>query len=110
MVAGGLEEEATFLPLIVERMESQIRDLRQLAALEAMLAAQAADLAGDKVEGVAAIAYERTRAISPFYRKDRPLSAEIETLERDLASPEALAAFVEAAPMADFDAFFALKP
>ena len=36
--------------------------------------------------------------------------AEIETLERDLASPEALAAFVEAAPMADFDAFFALKP
>src|SRR5690606_25288854 len=43
--AGGLEEEATFLPLIVERMESQVRDLRQLAALEAMLSAQAIDLA-----------------------------------------------------------------
>jgi len=110
VVAGGLEEEATFLPLIVERMESQVRDLRQLAALEAMLSAQAVDLAGDSVEGVAAIAYERTRAVSPFYRKDRPLSAEIEALDRDLASPEALSAFLAAAPMADFDVFFALKP
>ena len=34
----------------------------------------------------------------------------VEALDRDLASPEALAAFVEAAPMAEFDAFFALKP
>jgi histidine ammonia-lyase len=110
VVAGGLEEEATFLPLIVERMESQVRDLRQLAALEAMLSAQAIDLSGDNVEGVAAVAYRRTRAISPFYRKDRPLSVEIEALDRDLASPEALAAFVEAAPMADVDTFFALKP
>ncbi|MXN43989.1 histidine ammonia-lyase [Shinella kummerowiae] len=110
VVAGGLEEEATFLPLIVERMESQVRDLHQLAALEAMLSAQAIDLAGDNPEGVAAIVYQRTRAVSPFYRKDRPLSAEIEALDRDLASPEALAAFVEAAPMAGFDAFFALTP
>lgn len=110
VVAGGLEEEATFLPLIVERMESQVRDLRQLAALEALLSAQAVDLSGDHIEGVLAVVYERTRAVSPFYRKDRPLSSEIEALDRDLASAEALAAFVEAAPMADFDAFFALRP
>ena len=108
VVAGGLEEEATFLPLIVERMESQVRDLYQLAALEAMLSAQAIDLAGDNVEGVVAVAYNRTRAICPFYHKDRPLSAEIEALDRDLSSPEAVASFVAEAPMEDFDSFFAL--
>ncbi|MCF3642545.1 aromatic amino acid lyase, partial [Rhizobium sp. TRM95111] len=108
VVAGGLEEEATFLPLIVERMESQVRDLRQLAALEAMLSAQAIDLAGDNAEGVVAVAYNRTRAICPFYRKDRPLSAEIEALDHDLACPDALASFVTEAPMQDFDSFFAL--
>jgi histidine ammonia-lyase len=108
VVAGGLEEEATFLPLIVERMESQVRDMRQLAALEAMLSAQAIDLAGDNTEGVVAIAHARVRATSPFYRKDRPLSAEIEALDRDLAGPDALASFIGAAPMKNFDTFFAL--
>lgn len=109
VVAGGLEEEATFLPLIVERMESQVRDLRQLAALEGMLSAQAIDLASDSPEGVAAVVYERVRKVTAFYRKDRLMSAEIEALDRDLACPDALASFVAAAPMDDFDVFFALS-
>ena len=35
VVAGGIEDEAAFLPLVVERFERQVRALRRLAALEA---------------------------------------------------------------------------
>jgi histidine ammonia-lyase len=108
VVAGGLEEEATFLPLIVERMETQVRDLRQMAAIEAMLSAQAVDLLGDKSKGVTQIAYERVRAVSPIYLKDRPLSKEIELLHHDFACGRLLEAIVAAAPMPEFDDFFAL--
>ncbi|MDO9414640.1 aromatic amino acid lyase [Pararhizobium sp.] len=108
VVAGGLEEEATFLPLIVERMETQVRDLRQMAAIEAMLSAQAIDLTGDVPDGVSARVYERVRAISPFYGRDRPLSKEIEALQADFSSAELRRDFVMAAPMPEFDDFFAL--
>jgi histidine ammonia-lyase len=108
VVAGGLEEEATFLPLIVERMEMQVRDLRQMAAIEALLSAQAIDLLGDKPEGVTQIAYDCVRALSPVYLKDRPLSKEIEALHEVFASEDLLFALVAAAPMPEFDDFFAL--
>ena len=108
VVAGGLEEEATFLPLIVERMETQVRDMRQMAAIEALLSAQAIDLLGDVSGGVTRIAYERVRAVSPMYLKDRPLSREVETLQREFASDDMLRAVVAAAPMPEFDDFFAL--
>ncbi|WP_275783627.1 aromatic amino acid lyase [Pararhizobium gei] len=108
VVAGGLEEEATFLPLIVERMETQVRDMRQMAAIEALLSAQAIDLLGDEPQGVTKIAYDRVRDISPIYLKDRPLSREIEALHRAFASDALLEALVAAAPMPEFDDFFAL--
>ncbi|MEK1924032.1 MAG: aromatic amino acid lyase, partial [Rhizobium giardinii] len=108
VVAGGLEEEATFLPLIVERMETQVRDLRQMAAIEALLSAQAIDLLGDKPQGVTQVAYDRVRALSAIYLKDRPLSKEIEALHREFASEGLLHTLVEMAPMPEFDDFFAL--
>ncbi|MBW9062557.1 aromatic amino acid lyase [Rhizobium herbae] len=108
VVAGGLEEEATFLPLIVERMETQVRDLRQMAAIEALLSAQAIDLLGDKPQGVTQVAYDRVRTLSTIYLKDRPLSKEIEALHREFASEDLLHTLVEMAPMPEFDDFFAL--
>lgn len=108
VVAGGLEEEATFLPLIVERMETQVRDLREMAAIEALLSAQAIDLVGDTPAGVTKIAYDRVRAISEFYLKDRPLSKEIGALRDSFSSPDLLHELVAAAPMPEFDDFFAL--
>ena len=63
---------------------------------------------GHALRAVAAVAYARVRTVTEFYRKDRLLSAEIEALDRDLACPDALASFAAAAPMDDFDAFFAL--
>ncbi len=109
VVAGGLEEEATFLPLIVERMETQVRDLRQMAAIEAMLSAQAVDLTGDAPAGVARLAYERVRATSATYLEDRPLSLEIEALDRSFAADDFLADLIALAPMPEFDGCFALS-
>ncbi|NVD39303.1 aromatic amino acid lyase [Ensifer sp. HO-A22] len=108
VVAGGLEEEATFLPLIVERMETQVRDLRQLAAIEAILSSQAIDLVGDAPQGIVKLAHERTRSISPMYIKDRPLSKEIEALQQAFTCHDLLRTFVSMAPMPEFDDFFAL--
>lgn len=108
VVAGGLEEEATFLPLIVERMETQVRDLRQLAAIEAMLSAQAIDLVGDQPQGIVKRAYDQTRSVSAIYLKDRPLSKEIEALQDAFTCHDLLRSFVASAPMPEFDDFFAL--
>ncbi|WP_307231239.1 aromatic amino acid lyase [Pararhizobium capsulatum] len=108
VVAGGLEEEATFLPLIVERMEAQVRDLCQMGAIEALLSAQAVDLLGDKPQATAKLAYDRVRDISPMYLQDRPLSEEIEALRRAFSCPDLRRSFVSAAPMPEFDDFFAL--
>lgn len=110
VVAGGLEDEAAFLPLVVERFERQVEAVRRLAALEALLAAQAMDILGDRPGGVVGMIYGIARHHSPFYVKDRPLSAEVEAIEEALAGPAALKALLVIAPMPEVDAFFALDP
>jgi histidine ammonia-lyase len=79
-----------------------------MAAIEALLSAQAIDLLGDKPQGVTQVAYDRVRALSAIYLKDRPLSKEIEALHREFASEGLLHTLVEMAPMPEFDDFFAL--
>lgn len=110
VVATGLEDEAAFLPLVVERFERQVRALRRLSALEALLSAQAMDLLGDRPEGIPRLIYERARKYAAFYRIDRPLSAEVEAIENDLASEVTLGELISQAPLADLDDFFALGP
>ena len=84
VVAAGLEDEAAFLPLVVERFERQVRALRRLAALEGLLAAQAMDIHGDRPSGVPQLIYEKIRTHAAFLRVDRALSAEVEIIENDL--------------------------
>jgi histidine ammonia-lyase len=110
VVATGLEDEAAFLPLVAERFERQVGALQRLAALEALLAAQAMDLLGDRPEGVAGMIYDRTRRYAEFYRTDRPLSAEVEAIENDLASEASLGELISLAPIPALDDFFALGP
>ncbi|KAB0676409.1 aromatic amino acid lyase [Aureimonas leprariae] len=110
VVAGGLEDEAAFLPLVVERFERQVEAVRRLAALEALLAAQAMDILGDRPAGLVGMVYGIARHHSPFYVKDRPLSAEVEAIEEALASPATMKALLVIAPMPEVDAFFALDP
>jgi histidine ammonia-lyase len=110
VVAAGLEDEAAFLPLVVERFERQVRALRRLAALEALLSAQAMDILGDRPEGIPRLIYERARKHAAFYRVDRPLSAEVEAIENDLASEVTLGELISQSPIPDLDDFFALGP
>ncbi|WP_366653498.1 aromatic amino acid ammonia-lyase [Fodinicurvata sp. EGI_FJ10296] len=108
VVAGGVEDEAAFLPLVVERFERQVRALRRLAALEGLLSAQAMDILDDRPRGVPGMIYDVVRQHAAFYEVDRPLSSEVEAIERDLGSAERLQELIEMAPLPEMDAFFAL--
>lgn len=108
VVAGGMEDEAAFLPLVIERLERQMRALKRMSALEALLAAQAMDIMGDKPEGVAGLIYRVVRRHAEFYYIDRPLSAEVEAIEDELASERFDAELTALLPIPGIDDFFAL--
>jgi histidine ammonia-lyase len=108
VVAGGIEDEAAFLPLVVERFERQVLALQRLAALEAMLAAQAMDISGDRPGNVPGVIYDLVRRHADTYRQDRPLSAEVEAIEGALASPELLGELISHSTIMQVDEFFAL--
>lgn len=110
VVAAGIEDEAAFLPLVVERFERQVEALRRLAALEGLLSAQAMDILGDKPTGVPKLVYDLVRRHAAFYRIDRPLSSEVETIESDLGSDATMRELITLAPLTDLDEFFALGP
>jgi histidine ammonia-lyase len=108
VVAGGMEDEAAFLPLVIERFERQVRALRRMAGLEALLAAQAMDIHGDEPGGAAGLVYGVVRRHAAFYTVDRPLSAEVEAIEEELASDAFLEKLIAISPIHAIDDFFAL--
>jgi histidine ammonia-lyase len=110
VVAAGLEDEAAFLPLVVERFERQVEAIRRLSALEGLLAAQAMDIHGDRPTGVPQMIRERVRKYAAFYEIDRPLSAEVESIEHDLGSDSTISELISLAPIPALDDFFALGP
>ena len=109
-MAAGLEDEAAFLPLVVERFERQVRAVRRLAALEGLLAAQAMDILGDRPSGVSQMIYDRVRKYAAYYEVDRPLSAEVEIIENDLASDSTMGELISHAPLPARDDYFARGP
>lgn len=110
VVADGIEDEAAFLPLVVERFERQVLALRRLAAIEAMLAVQAMDISGDKPGSVPGLIYGLVRRLAPFYVSDRPLSMDIEAIEEALNSQEFLGELLELSGLDEIDDYFALGP
>ena len=110
VVAGGIEDEVTFLPLIVERLERQVLALRRLAAIEGILAAQAMDISGDRPGNVPAIIYHLVRQHADTYWQDRPLSAEVEAVELALGSDELVRELISHSTIMELDEFFALGP
>ncbi len=108
VVANGIEDEAAFLPLIVERFERQVRALWRMAALEALFAGQAADILDDWPEGLGVPLRGAVRRHSGFYRFDRPLSSEVEAIELEFGLPSVLDELVRLAPIPCFDQFFDL--
>ncbi|MCR6673383.1 aromatic amino acid lyase [Devosia ginsengisoli] len=110
VVAGGIEDEAAFLPLVVERLERQVLALRRLAALEGILAAQAMDISGDAPGNVPGIIYALVRRHADTYWQDRPLSAEVEAVEQALASDALMNELISHSTIMELDEFFALGP
>ena len=110
VVAAGLEDEAAFLPLVVERFERQVQALRRLSALEGLLSAQAMDIHNDRPSGVPGMIYNLVRRHAEFYQVDRPLSSEVEAIELDLAADSTMAELISHAPLPGLDQFFALGP
>ncbi len=110
VVAGGLEDEAAFLPLVIDRLDRQMEALKRLAAIEAMLAAQALDILGMAPEGTAAELYRVVRKHAAFLTVDRALSCEIEAIEMELASEGFMRRLMDVAPLPAVDDFFALGP
>jgi histidine ammonia-lyase len=110
VVAGGLEDEAAFLPLVVERFERQILALRRLSALEGLLAAQAMDISGDSPGNVPGMIYDIVRRHAQFYHLDRPLSEEVEAIEGALGSEAVMGELISHSTIEDLDEFFALGP
>jgi histidine ammonia-lyase len=110
VVAAGIEDEAAFLPLVVERFERQVRALRRLAALEGLLSAQAMDILGDRPSGVPGLIYQKVRQHAAYYEVDRPLSVEVEIIEADIGSERSMAELISLAPIPWLDEFFALGP
>ena len=108
VVADGLEDEATFLPLAVENLSGALDALDMLAALEALIAAAAFDVAGLTPNGLAGRVHAAVRRLAAPHHRDRPLSLEIEAIAADLASPQRIAELAKAAPLSDFDNFFAI--
>ncbi|RYE88670.1 MAG: histidine ammonia-lyase [Hyphomicrobiales bacterium] len=110
VVAGGIEDEAAFLPLVVERFERQVLALRRLAAIEAILAAQAMDISGDKPGSVPGLIHGLVRRLAPFYLTDRPLSMDIEAIEEALNSQVFLGDLLDLSVLDEIDTYFALGP
>ncbi|GHA29696.1 histidine ammonia-lyase [Devosia pacifica] len=110
VVANGLEDEAAFLPLVVERFERQVLALRRMAALEGLLAAQAMDISEDRPGNVPGMVYRLVRRHAAYYTFDRPLSSEVEAIEVELGSEQFMGELIEHSAIMDLDEFFALGP
>jgi len=108
VVADGMEDEATFLPLAIDNLSRQIDALGLLAALEALLAAAALDLHGGTAGGIVGSVHATVRRHAAPHHRDRPLSLEIETIGADFTSDAGSRDLRAAAPLDPFDAFFAL--
>jgi histidine ammonia-lyase len=106
VVAGGMEDEASFLPLAVERMGRQIAALQGLTAVLGLLATQAIDLSGDIPGGLVGVVRGLVREKASLMVEDRVLSGDIEALTTHMSSTEAHQIIVGASPPLPSDAVF----
>ena len=70
-VSDMVEDHAPHTPLCIRKLEEQLLPLRLLTAIEAMVAAQAADLRGHTLGRGAALVYAQVRGVVPLLHQDR---------------------------------------
>jgi histidine ammonia-lyase len=86
-VSEGVEDHAPMTANVAAKTAALVDDLRYLAAIELLVAAQAVDLSGidhGTMGRGARAAYDAVRAGVAMLDGDRPLGADIETVERAL--------------------------
>ncbi|EFI42415.1 hypothetical protein HMPREF0629_01064 [Peptoniphilus sp. oral taxon 386 str. F0131] len=90
-LAGTIEDHASNLPLACYKIFQMLDNIRYIIGIEAMHAAQAIDLRGNKKLGkTTSLAYKVIRDAVPFYDKDRNLSRDIEKVYEVIKSKKLL--------------------
>jgi len=108
VVAGGMEDEATFLPLIVERFATQTEALGHLSALEALLSAEALDIRAETPAGPGSLVYAVARKHAAFHARGRAISESLERIEAELNTAQFTRRLIQSLPMAGRDDLLAL--
>ena len=88
-VADGVEDHAGMAPAVVDKAQASLADLRRLAAIELVVAAQALALRPSPHLGpalAAVLAFVRTRV--PPLEDDRPIGPDLARLEEALATED----------------------
>ena len=90
-LAGTIEDHASNLPLACYKIFQMLDNIRYIIGIEAMHAAQAIDLRGNKKLGEGTKkAYSLIREVLPFYNEDRNISRDIETMYEFIKSKKLL--------------------
>jgi histidine ammonia-lyase len=91
-VSDQVEDVASHLPLAVEKLEEQLRQLRVLTAIEAFTAHHAHGLRKGASRGRAAQLLDQwISTVRPPFREDRPVGAEVEAVQEILVENEVAA-------------------
>jgi histidine ammonia-lyase len=88
VVSDTVEDHATHALLCVRKLDEQMRLLRHLVAVEALVAAQAVDLRGAARLGAGTQAmFEAVRAVVPALQADRPCGPDAMLVQESLFAP-----------------------
>ena len=74
VLANGLEDESTHLPLSLEKLKMQIDCMEDMIAVMALMSAQALDISAAVRPAPVETLYQTVRAIIPFSQHDQALS------------------------------------
>lgn len=80
-LAGEIEDHANNTPYIIQKLSKIVDNMYYILGIEAMHAVQAIDLRSDYILGEGSrVAYNRIRAVVPFYGEDRPIYRDIKIM------------------------------
>lgn len=107
-LAVGLEDEAVMIALVAEKICEQLDAMDWLLTVEALVSAQALDLWGMELDGIAAALHSQVRAHIAPLTEDVPLSEPLSALNKTLTSSALMNAMVADWPLQDFDELMGL--
>ncbi|GFH40383.1 histidine ammonia-lyase [Lactococcus insecticola] len=91
-ISSGVEDYATNLPEILQKIEAILEQFSYLSAIELIHSTQAIDLRKLTTENLqlgkkTQVLYDKVRVLSPFFDHDRNISLDITLLKKELYEP-----------------------